>query len=231
MRSAPAKVPTQASMQAPMQAPERAPDAALVAQDLCFSYGPRPVFTLWSARVEPGLTWLRGANGSGKSTLLKLLAGALEPFGGRRVAAGIEAAVDPIGYRRQVFWCGPGAPAFDHLRAPEYFGFMATLYPRFADAPLADAVAALGLGPFLRTPIAQLSSGNQRKVALAAALAVGTPVVLLDEPFNALDAASAAGLHAVLARRAAEAAAVWLVASHEPPAPQAGAAILDLPAP
>jgi ABC-type transport system involved in cytochrome c biogenesis ATPase subunit len=92
-------------------------------------------------------------------------------------------------------------------------------------------VAGLGLRPFLQTRIAQLSSGNQRKVALAAALAAGTPVVLLDEPFNALDAASAAWLHAALARHAAAAGAVWLVASHEPPAAQAGAAVLDLPAP
>lgn len=205
--------------------------AVLRAEGLCFSYGARPVFTMWSAGFEPGLTWLRGANGTGKSTLLKLLAGALEPFAGRRVAAGVDAAADPLGYRRHVFWCGPGAPAFDHLRAPEFFGFMATLYPRFADAPLADAVDGLGLGPFLRTRIAQLSSGNQRKVALAAALAAGTPVVLLDEPFNALDAGSAAWLHAALGRRATEATAVWLVASHEPPAPQARPAVLDLPAP
>lgn len=205
--------------------------AVLRAEGLCFSYGARPVFTMWSAGFEPGLTWLRGANGTGKSTLLKLLAGALEPFAGRRVAAGVDAAADPLGYRRHVFWCGPGAPAFDHLRAPEFFGFMATLYPRFADAPLADAVDGLGLRPFLRTRIAQLSSGNQRKVALAAALAAGTPVVLLDEPFNALDAGSAAWLHAALGRRATEATAVWLVASHEPPAPQARPAVLDLPAP
>lgn len=205
--------------------------AVLRAEGLCFSYGARPVFTMWSAGFEPGLTWLRGANGTGKSTLLKLLAGALEPFAGRRVAAGVDAAADPLGYRRHVFWCGPGAPAFDHLRAPEFFGFMATLYPRFADAPLADAVDGLGLGPFLRTRIAQLSSGNQRKVALAAALAAGTPVVLLDEPFNALDAGSAAWLHAALGRRATEATAVWLVASHEAPAPQARPAVLDLPAP
>ncbi len=205
--------------------------AALVAQGLCFSYGPRPVFTMWSGRFEPGLTWLQGANGSGKSTLLKLLAGALEPFAGQRLAAGVDAMADPIGYRRQVAWCGPGAPAFDHLRAPEYFGFMATLYPRFADAPLADAVDGLGLRPFLRMRIAQLSSGNQRKVAIAAALAVGTPVVLLDEPFNALDAASAAWLHAALAHAARQAGRVCVVASHAEPAAGAPCTALVLPSP
>lgn len=201
----------------------------LRAEGLCFSYGNLHVLTMWDGAFAPGLTWLRGANGSGKSTLLKVLAGALVPFAGRRVAAGTDAATDALGYRRQVFWCGPGAPAFDHLRAPEFFGFMATLYPRSGQAPLAEAVQGLGLGPFLGPRIAQLSSGNQRKVWLAAALAAGTPVVLLDEPFNALDAASAAWLHQALARHARAAAQAWVVASHEAPAPGAPVATLDLP--
>ncbi|MFN9746928.1 MAG: ATP-binding cassette domain-containing protein [Betaproteobacteria bacterium] len=203
----------------------------LKAEGLCFSYANRHVLTMWDGAFAPGLTWLRGANGSGKSTLLKVLAGALEPFAGRRVAAGADAAADPLGYRRQVFWCGPGALAFDHLRAPEFFGFMATLYPRSAEAPLAEAVQGLGLGPFLGPRIAQLSSGNQRKVWLAAALAAGTPVVLLDEPFNALDAPSAAWLNEALARHARAAAQAWVVASHEAPAPGAPVATLDLPSP
>jgi ABC-type multidrug transport system ATPase subunit len=201
----------------------------LQAEGLCFSYANRHVLTMWDGRFAPGLTWLRGANGSGKSTLLKLLAGALEPFAGRRVAAGVDAAADPLGYRRQVFWCGPGAPAFDHLSAPEFFAFMATLYPGFADAARAEAVEGLGLRPFLRPRIAQLSSGNQRKVWLVAALAAGTPVVLLDEPFNALDASSSAWLHGALARRAAAAAQAWVVASHEAPAAGAPSVVEELP--
>ena len=203
----------------------------LQAENISFSYGARHVFTMWSAAFHPGVTWLRGANGSGKSTLLKLLAGALDPFTGRRLAGGIDAAADALGYRRQVFWCGPGSPAFDHLRAPEYFAFIATLYPGFSDAALAEAVQGLQLAPSLVPRIAQLSSGNQRKVALAAALAVGTPVVLLDEPFNALDAASLAWLRSRLRHQAAMALQVWLVASHESPVPEGPQRELDLPAP
>lgn len=203
----------------------------LRAEAISFSYGARHVFTMWSADVHPGLTWLRGANGSGKSTLLKLLAGALDPFTGRRVAAGIDAAADGMGYRRQVFWCGPGAPAFDHLRATEFFAFMAALYPKLSDAALAEAVQGLQLTPFLGVRISQLSSGNQRKVWLAAALAAGTPVVLLDEPLNALDAASLAWLRGSLRQHAEAAEQAWLVASHEPPVPDGPQQCLDLPAP
>ncbi len=203
----------------------------LQAEDLSFSYGARHVFTYWSAELHAGVTWLQGPNGSGKSTLLKLLAGALDPFTGRRIAAGIDAAADPMGYRRQVFWCGPGAPVFDHLRAPEFFAFMAGLYPSWSDVALADAVQGLRLEPFLAPRIAQLSSGNQRKVWLAAALAVGTPVVLLDEPFNALDAASLAWLHSALRQHAKVAAQAWLVASHDEPVPGGPQQVLRLALP
>lgn len=202
--------------------------ALLRAEDLSWSYGHCHVLTLWSADFGPGLHWVRGANGSGKSTLLKLLGGALEPFTGRRVAAGIDARIDPLGYRRQVFWCGPGAPAFDHLRAPEFFAFMAGLYPGFSEPALAAAVAGLNLEPFLQPGIRQLSSGNQRKVWLAAAWAVGTPVVLLDEPFNALDEASHGWLRAELQRRAARADQAWIVASHEAPAQAEALRVLEL---
>jgi len=200
----------------------------LRAEDLSFSYGNRHVLTMWSADFTAGLHWVRGANGSGKSTLLKLLGGALDPFTGRRVAAGVMAEADPLGYRRQVFWCGPEAPVFGHLQAPEFFAFMAGLYPTFSEPALAEAVAGLNLRPFLQPRIQQLSSGNQRKVWLAAALAAGTPVVLLDEPFNALDAGSLAWLRAELGRRAMASVQAWVVASHDAPGPPACLQVHDL---
>lgn len=191
----------------------------LVVQDLSFAYPGRPVFDGWSARFAPGLTWLRGRNGSGKSTLLKLLAGALPPLLGTLGVDGIDAAVRPLDYRREVFWCGPGAIAFDHLRAPEYFAFLGNLYPRFDADAAARHAETFGLQPFLGARLSELSTGTQRKVWLAAALAARTAVVLLDEPLNALDAASLAHLQAVLAQADAAAAQAWIVASHEPPLP------------
>jgi ABC-type multidrug transport system ATPase subunit len=203
----------------------------LQAQALSFSYPQRPVFTAWSAEVGPGVTWLRGPNGSGKSTLLKLLAGALLPLDGNLRAAGVDAAASPRDYRRQVFWCGPGAPVFDHLSAQEFFGFMKGLYPSWDDAALLDAVQGLALAPQARRRLADLSTGTQRKVWLAAACAVATPVMLLDEPFNALDAASLAWLFGRL-QQAAAGPQAWLVASHREPLGTPGAcALIDLESP
>lgn len=181
-----------------------------------FSYPGRHVFSGWSAEFAPGLTWVRGSNGSGKSTLFKLLAGALRPLTGTLRVAGIDAATRPLDYRREVFWCGPGAIAFDHLRPPEYFSFLRGLYPRLDAGALEMHLQGFGLAPFLRSALSELSTGTQRKVWLSAALAVGTAVVLLDEPLNALDAASLRHLREQLSRCAGDGARAWLVASHEP---------------
>jgi len=192
-------------------------DPVLAVDRLSFSYPSRHVFTAWSAGFGPGLTWLRGGNGSGKSTLLKLLAGALPPTAGRIAARGIDIAAQPLDYRRTVFWCGPGPLPFDHLTPDEYFAFMRSLFPGFDAAILATRLQGFGLQPHLATPLRALSTGTQRKVWIAAALSAGTAVTLLDEPFNALDAASHAHLLVALDEAGAAGDRACIVASHEAP--------------
>jgi ABC-type multidrug transport system ATPase subunit len=196
----------------------QAPPSVLTVEALTFSYPNRHVFTLWSHRFAAGLTWIQGSNGSGKSTLLKLLTGALVPQAGQLVCSGFDQAVQPLDYRRNVFWCGPGPVAFDHLTPLEFFAFMRGLYPTVDDAALAQHLAGFALAPFINAPLCTLSSGTQRKVWLALALAAGTQVTLLDEPLNALDAASVAYLLAVLAALAQDASTrqrALIVASHD----------------
>jgi len=206
-------------------------EATLQVRGLSFSYPGRHVFTGWQGDFANGLTWVRGSNGSGKSTLLKVLAGALRPLAGTLRAAGIDAAERPLDYRREVFWCGPGAIAFDHLHPREYFAFLRSLYPRLDLAAVDAHVRGFGLAPFLGKRLSELSTGTQRKVWLCAALAAGTGVVLLDEPLNALDAASLEHLLTQLAAAARSTQQAFVVASHEPPGEAAGvAARLDLEA-
>jgi ABC-2 type transport system ATP-binding protein len=184
-------------------------------ENLSFSYPGRHVFAGWQADFRPGISWVQGGNGSGKSTLLKLLAGALPPITGQLMANGVPVSAQPLRYRQQVFWCGPGAIAFDHLRPGEYFAFLRGLYLQFDMTQALTQVAALGLTPFMGTRLRELSTGTQRKVWLAAAFAVGTPVVLMDEPLNALDAASLRHVLAQLERCATDAKCAWVIASHE----------------
>lgn len=200
-------------------------------QALSFAYPDRHVLGDATGAIGRGLHWLQGANGSGKSTLLKLLAGVLQPTLGTvalQVSPGCwcDPAADDLLARRELFWCGPGPVAFDHLSPREYLAWLATLYPRFEPARAAMLAPALGLSPFLDRRLATLSSGTQRKVALLAALAAGTRVRLVDEPFNALDAAAREVLAKALAQQAPQAA--WLVASHEWAGPAAPVARLQL---
>ena len=187
----------------------------LRAAGLSFSYPGCHVLTMWSAAFAPGLTWLHGANGSGKSTVLKLLGGALPALTGCLQAGAFDSVQQPLEYRRQVFWCGPGEIAFGHLSADEFWAFMHSLYPRWDATACAAHAGGFALQPFVRQRLDTLSTGTQRKVWLCAALAAGTPVVLLDEPMNALDAASVVYLRQCLAQAASAPVQAWVVASHE----------------
>ncbi len=182
---------------------------------LQFAYPERELFLGWSHRFGTGLHWVSGSNGCGKTTLLKLLAGAMPVGQGELVAAGISERADPVAYRRQVFWCGPGAVAFDHLSPLEYAGFMRGLYPGFDVPAWQRHVQGFGLAPFLQQRLRELSTGTQRKAWLACGLSAGTPVLLLDEPGNALDENSLAHLRAALtAMQATAQPPCCIVASH-----------------
>lgn len=189
--------------------------AVLQVRELSFSYPGRHVFTGWSYDFGPGITWVRGSNGSGKSTLLRLLGGALPTLTGSLQVRGINSATAGLNYRREVFWCGPGPIAFDHLLPLEYFAFIAGLYPRFDFAAAQNTALRLGLQHFLHKRLSALSTGTQRKVWLTAALHAGTSVVLLDEPLNALDRDSLSTVRATLAFCADDLRNAWIVVSHE----------------
>ncbi len=175
----------------------------------------RRVVDLWSQALAPGLVWLRGPNGSGKSTRLKLLAGMLQPQYGSARLAGVDLLREPLDYRRCVSFVGAEPPPFEHLSPAERFDFLSRLYPQADRASWHAHVAGFGLTPFLNQPLRTLSTGTQHKAALAAALALHTPLLLLDEPLNALDAASLAHLRGVLGEAALWRNRLALVVSHE----------------
>lgn len=146
-----------------------------------------------SLRIASGTTVaLLGASGSGKTTLLKLINRLLEPSAGRIVIDGEDsAALDPVQLRRRIGYVVQDAGLFPHLTAaanaeivPHLLGWPA---PR-RQARRRELFALLGLDDALagRYP-AQLSGGQRQRVGLARALAADPAVLLMDEPFGALD--------------------------------------------
>jgi ABC-2 type transport system ATP-binding protein len=187
--------------------------AILRIQALNFSYDGQPALVSdWSTKIDAGVTLLHGDTGSGKSTLLRLLAGAL-PVRGRLTLAGVRLDEDAAAYRRNVFFCDPGTDAFDQLTARDTTALLSAGDPHFSAGRWQGLVEGFALSPHLDKPMYMLSTGSKRKVGLAAALASGRALVLLDEPTGGLDAASIGCLWGALARLAAQAERAIVVAS------------------
>jgi ABC-type multidrug transport system ATPase subunit len=171
--------------------------ALLEASDLTVRRGRRDVLGGVELAVHAGAAvHLTGANGSGKTSLLRVLAGLAAPRAGtlRRWAA---AAFVPD---RVLL-----APA---LRCHEWLGAMRGLRG-LESTDWSLAVAAAGLDPgVLEQPSARLSKGMLQRVALVEALHAGCPLLLLDEPFSSLDAASRDWLAGEVGARAAEGAGI-----------------------
>ncbi len=130
---------------------------------------------------------LVGPSGAGKSTLLRLIAGLLTPTSGQVLVAGQppHLAGDPIGIVFQQHNLMPWRTVYDNVRLPlELKG----LSRAESEARVLELLALVGLHGFAQNYPAQLSGGMAQRVALARALAHQPALLLLDEPFGALDA-------------------------------------------
>ena len=199
-------------------------------QNLRFAYPDQPALAdRWSASIGEGVTLLYGDTGSGKSTLLRVLAGQQPASAGQLRAAGVALDAEPAAYRRQVFFCEPASEAFDALSVQACTALLGEGDAGFDKAEWQRLVEAFSLTPHLEKQMFMLSTGSRRKVGLAAALASGRPVVLLDDPVGALDARSIHGLWQAIERRVAQPGRAVVVASSERVTEVPLAASIELP--
>jgi len=164
-------------------------------QGLAKSYRGRAVLRDVDLEVPAGtLTAILGASGSGKTTLLRAIIGFIEldagtvSLDGHTVAEGdrVHVASD----KRKIGYVAQEGALFPHLNAGENVGFGLARSERRRGARIDQALELVGLdGSYAERPAHELSGGEQRRVALARALAPRPGIVLLDEPFSGLDAA------------------------------------------
>jgi len=166
---------------------------------------------------EGSLTALLGPSGSGKSTLLRVIAGLEPPDSGRVIIDGEDATVLPA-QRRGIGFVFQHYAAFKHMTVRENvaFGLRVRKRPKAQiDAKVDELLAIVGLEGHRQRYPAQLSGGQRQRMALARALAIEPRVLLLDEPFGALDAKVRADLRAWLRRLHDEVHVTTILVTHD----------------
>jgi osmoprotectant transport system ATP-binding protein len=164
--------------------------------------GAQAVLKNFSVQIAQGETLaLVGRSGAGKSTILKLINRLLEPDAGEVLVEGRSTlSWDPYQLRRRVGYVLQEVGLFPHMSV----GDNIAVVPRMHGWPAAKARARVdelldlvGLAPALfatRHPH-ELSGGQRQRVGVARALAADPPILLMDEPFGALDPVTRAELH------------------------------------
>jgi NitT/TauT family transport system ATP-binding protein len=175
----------------------------LEAVDVSYTYsGPAPTRALENLSLavrDNEFLAVLGPVGCGKTTLLRMLAGFLRPTSGvvRRDGAAVEGTNPEIGYVFQEDAVFPWMTVRDNVE----FGLVARgVDPAARRARSDEMVALIGLSAFVSAYPKELSAGMSKMVEVARVLAVDPSILLLDEPFGALDAQTRARMQDELAR-------------------------------
>ena len=180
------------------------------------SFGPVLALERLSLAVEPGqVLGVVGASGCGKSTLLELIAGLQEPDGGSVTVAGATAARrrrDSCAYMPQRDALLPWRDAVGNAALALECQGISRAGARDRARPLFER---FGLADFERARPAELSGGMRQRVAFMRTLLAGRPVLLLDEPFAALDAITRSDMHAWLAGALAAEPRTVILVTHD----------------
>lgn len=196
------------------------PDYVIEVEHLTVSYHARPALLDVSVNIEPDqLVGVIGPNGAGKSTFIKAILGFIKPDVGAVRINGREAhktrgEVAYVPQRGAVDWDYPitvreVALMGRYQQIPWYTS------PRRRDRQAAEeALEMVRMGDFGHRQIGELSGGQQQRVFMARALAQGSDILLLDEPFAGVDAATERAILDVL-ERAKQAGKTLVVVHHD----------------
>jgi osmoprotectant transport system ATP-binding protein len=197
-----------------------ADDVTLRATQLIKHYGPRVALDGVSLEVRRGRCMaLIGESGSGKTTLLRCFNRMTDPDSGTVFVDGVVAGeLDPIALRRRIGYVPQDGGLLPHWRVRRNVALVPWLRGMPDGAERAEqSLQLVGLEPseFNDRKPRELSGGQRQRVAVARALAASPDVVLLDEPFGALDAITRADLQDTFLRLRGELRFTALLVTHD----------------
>ncbi len=175
----------------------------------------------FSAEVPPRTTTvLVGSSGCGKTTILRMVNRMVEPTSGRVLIDGADVADgDPVPLRRRIGYVMQNAGLFPHRRVVDNIATVPLLTgstPAAARARALELMELVGLDAALaRRYPAQLSGGQQQRVGVARALAADPAILLMDEPFGAVDPLVRADLQQELLRLQSELGKTIIFVTHD----------------
>jgi ABC-2 type transport system ATP-binding protein len=185
-----------------VEAPGSTP--ALVLRGLTKRFGAKVAVAGIDLDVPAGSFFgLLGPNGAGKTTSLSMAVGLLRPDAGAAYVLGRDVWADPLEAKRLLGVLPDGVRMFDRLSGREllaYTGLLRGMDPAEVDARARDLLDVLGLVDAGQTLVVDYSAGMRKKIGLACALLHAPRVLVLDEPFEAVDPVSAALIREILQR-------------------------------
>lgn len=185
----------------------------LIAQDVVKRYGAREVLRGVSLEVRPGeIFGFVGPNGAGKTTFLKCVVGVARTDAGSIRVSGTDARSDALAARRMIGYAPGETAMYDGMSVNAMLRFLIGFH---ADADLAQGLSLIdGFGLPRNQRVRALSHGMKRKVLLAAAIASGAPLLMLDEPMEGLDPEARRQVERLLREEAARGRTVFF-SSHD----------------
>lgn len=144
---------------------------------------------------------LVGRNGAGKTTTISMVTGMLQPTEGTALIRGIDMWAEPLKAKAHLGVLPDGVHLFDKLTGEQlitYSGYLHGIDKETVASRVKDLLAAMDLTDAAGRAVADYSAGMIKKIALAAALIHAPSVLILDEPFEAVDPVSAANIQDIL---------------------------------
>ncbi len=171
------------------------------------------VLEIPNLELDQGIHSLSGKNGSGKTTLLKCIAGIL-PYEGNISINGIRnSKANMMKYLKLVRY-SPAEPVFPNfLKSQDLIAFYSSMLP-YEQKDIDILARSLGVSKFMDVQIGHYSSGMLKKLSLLLTFIGNSEVIILDEPFNALDTETCERLNEIISQRRA-AGTSFLTTTHQ----------------